>query len=202
MASKDKEELILDAARKVFVEKGPVNARMQDIADEADITPSLLHYYYRKRDDLYEAVVEQEIRRLIPKQAALLSSDRPLEEKLAEFARRLIDFHAANPHHAAFIAFESHYNERHLERLRDAFAHLDLEALQNELDARSHRGESVPGDARHLLMNILSLCIFPFIVSPIFRAIFEVDEDAYRQILEQRKEEVPTFIRMALRTCD
>ena len=43
---------ILAAAKKVFVSKGMAGARMQDIADEAGINNTLLHYYFRnKRND-------------------------------------------------------------------------------------------------------------------------------------------------------
>lgn len=201
MAAQDKETLILDAARKVFVEKGPVNARMQDIADEADITPSLLHYYFRKRDDLYEAVVEQEIRRLIPAQLELLTSDRPVADKLADFACGVIDFHASNPHHAAFVAFEAHYNDKHLQKMGEAFKHLDLSVMQRQLDERASDGEDIPTDARQLLMHVLSLCIFPFIAQPILQSIYDLDDEAYRSMMEKRKEEVPLLIELALRRC-
>jgi AcrR family transcriptional regulator len=198
MASQDKEELILDAARKVFIEKGPVEARMKDIADEADITPSLLHYYFRKRDDLYEAVIEQEIRRLIPKQLQILDRDAPLEERLHDFAVGVIDFHAENPHHAAFVAFEVHYNSRHLDRLQQAFSDLDLGSIQEELDRRSEAGEDAPRDARQLFVHILSLCIFPFIAQPIFRAIFDMAEEEYAEFMDERKKEVPLILNLAL----
>ena len=41
------EQVILEAAKKVFVRKGMAGARMQDIADEAGINKALLHYYFR-----------------------------------------------------------------------------------------------------------------------------------------------------------
>lgn len=46
------EQAILEAARKVFVEKGFDGARMQEIADEAGINKALLHYYYRSKEKL------------------------------------------------------------------------------------------------------------------------------------------------------
>ena len=44
------EEVILNAARKVFVKKGMYGARMQDIADEAGINKALLHYYFENKE--------------------------------------------------------------------------------------------------------------------------------------------------------
>ncbi|MFB6273851.1 MAG: TetR/AcrR family transcriptional regulator [Salinibacter sp.] len=71
MAPQDTEHLILDAARTVFVEKGP-NARMQDVADEADINQSLLHYYFRDRETLYRTVFGEELQRIMPAQTEVM----------------------------------------------------------------------------------------------------------------------------------
>ena len=56
---KQTEERIFDAATDVFTEKGMDGARMQDIANHAGINKSLLHYYYRSKDRLFDAVFEK-----------------------------------------------------------------------------------------------------------------------------------------------
>ena len=48
------EERILDAAYHTFVEKGYEGAKMRDIASRADINISMLHYYYRSKDNLFD----------------------------------------------------------------------------------------------------------------------------------------------------
>lgn len=52
------EEKILDAAIEIFVKEGFAGARMQQIADKARINKSLLHYYYRTKDKLFNTVFE------------------------------------------------------------------------------------------------------------------------------------------------
>ena len=52
------EKIILDAAKKVFLDKGFDGARMQQIADEARINKALLHYYFRSKDKLFDAIFE------------------------------------------------------------------------------------------------------------------------------------------------
>jgi AcrR family transcriptional regulator len=197
-ATRDTKDVILESARKVFVELGPARARMQDIAEEADITQSLLHYYFRKRDDLYRVVFERELKRFVPEQVGVLMSDRPLVEKLETFAREVIDFHAENPHLAAFVAFETHYNEEHRERLRNTFADLDLSVMQEQIDARSEAGDMEPIDAHHLLTNVLSMCLLPFVTAPIFRTMYGMDESTYDNFLDERKDHVPQFVERAL----
>ena len=50
------EQQILDAAKTVFQAKGMDGARMQEIADAAGINKAMLHYYYRSKEMLFEAV--------------------------------------------------------------------------------------------------------------------------------------------------
>jgi len=53
------EDKIFESATDVFLEKGMDGARMQVIADHAGINKSLLHYYYRTKDHLFNAVFEK-----------------------------------------------------------------------------------------------------------------------------------------------
>ncbi|MGM0377463.1 MAG: TetR/AcrR family transcriptional regulator [Bacteroidota bacterium] len=52
----DTEEQILKAARRLFENKGFYGARMQEIADEAGINKSLLHYYFRSKEGLFDQI--------------------------------------------------------------------------------------------------------------------------------------------------
>ncbi|MEZ5028147.1 MAG: helix-turn-helix domain-containing protein [Ferruginibacter sp.] len=63
MKKKDKntEQVILLAARKVFIEKGLAGSRMQDIANQAGHNKALLHYYFTSKNKLFDIVFEQEI---------------------------------------------------------------------------------------------------------------------------------------------
>ncbi|MFI8481855.1 TetR/AcrR family transcriptional regulator [Pseudomonas sp. NPDC078700] len=50
-------EKILFCAEKVFAEKGYGSTSMGDIAEEAGLPRSNLHYYFNTKDDLYQAVL-------------------------------------------------------------------------------------------------------------------------------------------------
>ncbi|MBD3321035.1 MAG: TetR family transcriptional regulator [Chitinivibrionales bacterium] len=58
------EQKILDAARAAFVAKGLAGARMQSVADSAGVNKALLHYYFRSKMNLYEAVLQDTMARL------------------------------------------------------------------------------------------------------------------------------------------
>jgi AcrR family transcriptional regulator len=55
---KQTEDKIFESATDVFINKGMDGARMQDIANHAGINKALLHYYFRTKDQLFNAVFE------------------------------------------------------------------------------------------------------------------------------------------------
>ena len=60
-------EKIIRVAHEVFLEKGLQGARMQEIADRAGINKALLHYYFRSKQSLFDAVFENVVKEVIPK---------------------------------------------------------------------------------------------------------------------------------------
>ena len=72
---KQTEEKIFEAATEVFEEKGMDGARMQDIANHAGINKSLLHYYFRTKDHLFNAVFEKLAGKMFRKFAPLFEKD-------------------------------------------------------------------------------------------------------------------------------
>ena len=72
------EQKIHEAAKTVFIRKGLEGARMQEIADEAGINKALLHYYFRTKDKLFEAVFADAFYKMVPNIIGSLKSDIPL----------------------------------------------------------------------------------------------------------------------------
>jgi AcrR family transcriptional regulator len=81
------EVLILDAARKVFLENGFDGATMQQIASEAGINKALLHYYFRGKDRLFEAVFIEAFAKMVPNLLKIFTSEIEFKEKI----RGLVD---------------------------------------------------------------------------------------------------------------
>ena len=94
MTENDKltEEKIFEAATDVFVDKGMDGARMQDIANHAGINKALLHYYYRTKDQLFNAVFEMIAKKIFKKFAPVFDENLTLEEKIRFFFKEHISF--------------------------------------------------------------------------------------------------------------
>lgn len=192
--SSNTEKLILKAARKVFTEKGREGTRMQEIADEAGINKALLHYYFRNKQRLFEAVFVEAFEKFLPRIYNDLESDKDFCEIMQSFISEYIDLIIENPYIPGFVLHELSQNpaniaqilEKHVTRLN-----LLVQKIQKEID----EGNIRPMDPRQIIVNLIGLCIFPFVARPIIqRVFFSGNETEYQQFLKDRKTEVYQFM--------
>src|SRR6056297_386387 len=196
MSEKDKttEEKILEAARRIFVEKGMAGARMQQIADEAGINKSLLHYYYRSKDKLFLAVFRMAIRDFIPSIKDIIFSDVSVYEKLDLFINEYMDVLLSKPFVPMFILQEI---QRDPERLFNVFLEAGIrpDYIMKEFKRSIETGTIREINPTHLIINVLSLCIFPIAARPMMQRMFyDNDPEAYQQFLNERKAVVSDFV--------
>lgn len=194
---KETEELIFEAARKVFQEYGYYGARMQDIADEAGINKSMLHYYFRSKDQLFQEVYQKEMGEFMPVIMELLNSDQPLNEKIENIIEAYYSHWHSNPKLIPFIIIEMNLNpERFKEFIQSK--HTFPTKFEEQLQQSIEKGEIMPIAPEQLLVSIVSLTIFPFIGQTMIASIFDFDESEYEQFMQDRKELLPTFILNAI----
>src|SRR5918992_2710556 len=99
----DTEQRILEAARVVFIRRGTAGARMQEIAAEAGVNQALLHYYFRSKERLAEAVFQQVAGRVLPTVLGLLGSKLPIEEKVEQVVEAYLDAFSRSPFLPGYI---------------------------------------------------------------------------------------------------
>lgn len=160
------EQLILEAAEQEFFAKGFGGARTAVIAEKAGVTHAMLHYYFRKKEYLFERIVAKNISLLAQTiTAAMGNSDLPIMERLKTGIAAHFDLIAANPQLPRFFLNEVLSRPEHYHILYEGIKEVSekLTALQKDVDKASGRGEIEHVDIRMLLISLLSLNIFPFI---------------------------------------
>lgn len=180
---------------------------MAEIAEEADVNQALLHYYFRSKAGLAEAVFQRAARELFPPVLRTLASDAPLEEKVSEVVRIELDTLQRNPFLPGYVLSElNHHPERvgqFVESMAgvqiDAIAPRVLQRLTAQIDEAVEAGELRPVAAEQFVINLLSLCIFPFAARPMLAAVMGMDDDAFGTMIERRKTELPEFFLRGLR---
>jgi AcrR family transcriptional regulator len=193
------EEKILQAAEQEFIEKGLAGARMQQIADTAGINKALLHYYYRSKDKLFEIVFKTAIQNfLIPKLIKILNSNNNLEDKIKQFVYQYIAVIQGNMHIPNFILYELSINPM---RIQNVFkeVNIDIEKFKEQLKQEISNKNIIEISAEELIINIISMCVFPFVAKPIITAVFYNNIEDYEKLIENRKTSVSNFIINAIK---
>jgi TetR/AcrR family transcriptional regulator len=193
------EQTILQAAKKIFIQKGMEGARMQEIADEAGMNKALLHYYFRSKDKLFEAIFNEAILKIVPNIMEMMKSDLPLFTKIEIFTGNYIDAFIENPFVPGFIMHElSRDPSRIVMMVKNAG--INPQPFFDQIKKESELGNIIPVDPHHLIVNMLAMCIFPFVATPILMSVlFQQDYAAYAKFIHQRKKEVPEFIINAIK---
>lgn len=196
---KNTENNILDAAKRVFLRKGLFGARMQEIADDAGINKSLLHYYYRSKQLLFEAVFKQAFGLMAPKINTILNSDLELEEKIKSLTHNYISFVIKHPYLPGFVIQELNSNPEFVTTLISEKNFPNITVFKKQVDELVTAGKIKPINPDQLFVNVLSLTIFPFIASPLLKGFTRLGNEAYEKLLEERKTEVSDFIINAIK---
>jgi len=193
------EQRIMAAARKVFLTKGMAGARMQDIADEAGINKALLHYYFRNKDKLFGMVFREAMAGFIPWANNVFASGLPLFEKIETFTREYIGLLMDNPYIPLFVLNEiNRQPEKFIRKMWDGNQPTPG-ALIQQLESEIKKGLIKPIDPRQLIINMISMCIFPFVGKPMIQLVMKLNDAQFRQLMEQRKTEVAGFIIHSIR---
>lgn len=193
------EDQILKAAQIIFQTKGMDGARMQEIADKASINKAMLHYYYRSKQLLFEAVFNKAFSLLAPELNRILNDSSSIEEKIKNFTDNYISFMIKHPYLPGFIIQELNRNPKFIEKLESNVSFPDITKFKNQVKNEIENGTIIPISAEQLFINILSLNVFPFVASPLIKALVNVDDTTYQTILEARKEDVSNFLINAIR---
>jgi AcrR family transcriptional regulator len=196
---KGTEGKILAAAKAVFLRKGADGARMQEIADEAGINKALLHYYFRSKDKLFYAVFAEAFQEFFPKVALMMATPAPLSEKIPLFVESYVDLLLKNPHLPIFILHELARNPERILSLIGSHG-ISPTQLISQIHEEAELGLIRFYPPEQLLVNIISMIIFPFAGRPIVQGIiFANDEQAYDAFLRERADAVTRFISNALK---
>jgi len=198
---------ILDAAHAVFLRRGTAGARMQDIATEAGVNQALLHYYFRSKDRLSKAVFHRAAAQLLPRVIETMAADIPLEEKVTRVVRIEIDRLSQTPYLPGYIISELHHHPDRVRQLIAAVTGLTPEDVRPRVLSGLRRQLEAGVKARRLrritpeqfMVNLMSLCIFPFAARPLIMALLGLDATGFDRFIERRRDELAAFFLAALR---
>jgi AcrR family transcriptional regulator len=192
------EDRIVEAAKKVFIQKGMDGARMQQIADEAGINKALLHYYFRTKNKLFEKIFSLVFRDIFEVLEMAVLKELNFEQFLEQFITEYIKLLKRKPYIPQFVIHEINRNpERIVEQMKNT--RFDKQQLFNVIEQAAIDKQIRPIPPVHLVTNILALCLFPFVAKPIITGFaLDGDKEKYKTYIDERPEQVIAFVKNAI----
>ncbi|MDX1395393.1 MAG: TetR/AcrR family transcriptional regulator [Gemmatimonadota bacterium] len=197
------EKRIFDSALHVFARKGQDGARMQEIADHAQINRALLHYYFRSKSQLYEAVFEHGFNQFISGLTPSLKTEQRFEDTLRVFVHGYIDYIHRHQEMARLMLNECLCGgpvlASYLTRALGEPGTFPGMVMQDRLREAVEAGEIRPVDIEHTMLTIVSACLFPFVALPTVRIFHPEAEGDLERFVDERKRHIVDLLLEGLR---
>ncbi|HEY5826118.1 MAG TPA: TetR/AcrR family transcriptional regulator [Cyclobacteriaceae bacterium] len=188
------EQLIKKTAKKVFFQKGFLDATTQEIADEAGVNRALIHYYFRSREQLLDTLIEESVREKKEKMRAILTSSLTFREKIAQYIDVMIDRGIEYPYMENFLITEMARKPEQMKVLCAIDKIKSSDLIKKELEEEIANGSVAPVTSQHFMINLSSMCAYPVIAKPIFQMVHGMSDSDYKKFLLERKQVIYTSI--------
>jgi TetR/AcrR family transcriptional regulator len=182
---------IFRAAVAEFAEYGIDGARTDRIAREARVNKALLYYYFKDKDALYEAVLNQVFSGMREQVMPVLDSDLPPKQKLLEYVGRYFDYIAMNPQFPRVVQSEMmrmniHGSPRMLRIAREYFAPIYAKLAQTLREGAEKR-EFRAINPMDFVPSMVGIVIFYFSTATMMKSMLKLDPLSKNRIAERRK---------------
>ena len=182
------EKLIKETAKQVFFQKGFLKATTQEIADEAGVNRALIHYYFRSREQLLDTLLEEAVTEKKERMKVIFGSNDTFPNKIREYISMIIDRGITYPYLENFLISEiaSHPDKMKMSCFKDRVKSFDL--IKHDLEEEIRKGKIAPITPQNFMINLTSMCNYPFLAKSILQAIHGMTDAAFKKFVLDRKE--------------
>ncbi|KAA6324398.1 HTH-type transcriptional regulator EthR [termite gut metagenome] len=194
------EHTIIETAKQLFVAKGYEKTCMCDIAATAGINRTTLHYYFRTKERMFQAVFGSIVQTIVPTLKSIFDENIPLLAKMDKALDEYISIFISNPYLPKFVIGEI---QRDVNHLTDTARSLGFDTYLSEIMQNIYAGI----EQEHLnkisivlvFSTFYSQLIFPFLARDLIVALFyEDDKEFAEKFMQEWKVNVINQMRMLL----
>lgn len=185
---KSTEEKIKEVARGLFIEKGFKNTTIREIAQKAKVNLSLMNYYFRSKDKLFQQVLEEGLAEIAPVIKKVLEEDLPLEIKVKKYIDLYTELLLQKPDLPLFVLSEMRLDPHRFFKLSNFAAMYQSEVLKEQLKREVEKGNIKPITMEQFYLNLVALTVHPFIVFPVMTHIYQFDQQKFKDFVHERKQ--------------
>lgn len=185
MAQRDTgtEQLIKDTAKRIFFSEGKLHATTQDIADAAGVNRTLLNYYFRSRDILFEQVATEARLEMSAVLDKVFTAELEFKDKLQQLINVFMDEAMKFPYREVYVVTELNRTDKVVPEEKKT----RVKAFLKEISAEMEQGKIKKMDPRQFCMNLFSLMAYPLITNCLNKSIYNVNEAEYQKLMKDRK---------------
>jgi AcrR family transcriptional regulator len=181
----DTEALIKDTAKKIFFGEGRFNATTQEIADAAGVNRTLINYYFRSRDMLFQKVFEEAQEEEFRLTKIIVDSDLPLKEKVSRHLDIFFEQTKKYPYLEIYMVTQMNLGSCYKDK--EAMNTL-LDKFYLEIGLEMDKGNINKMRPEQFVLNFASLTSFPVSMRPLFQETMGFTKEQYDKLLEERKD--------------
>ena len=193
-------EKIIEAAREIFTQKGLAGARMKEIAEKAEINQALLHYHFKTKRALFDVVFQRQAFKMFGVIRSVVFSDKEPLEKIDDLVAGEHEAMKDFPTLPLFVLYESMQNPDLItEFTKDKPVPMMVQKFMGAFQAAIDEGKLRDVDPRHIMVNTMSMILYPMIARPLLKIMLNLDDAGFDEFIEERSSLVAEFVRAALK---
>lgn len=168
-------DALLDAASELFARKGVDGVSLRRLADEAGVTPAMVHYYFGSKQGLYQAMLARALTRVVDRVSAATNAG----DELAQLLDVLFTTVAAEPWIPTLVVREvlsdrGQFRDQFVEGYASHMAMLVPSLIAKRTDAGTFRGDLDPVLS---FLSLIGMSLMPFVGRPVIERVLGIDYD-------------------------
>ncbi len=186
MAQRDSstEQHIKETAKRIFFSEGKLHATTQDIADAAGVNRTLLNYYFRSRDILFEQVATEARAEMSADLDTVFAAKLEFKDKVQQLINVFMDQAMKFPYREMYIVTELNRTEKSVPEEKKT----RLKGFLKEISAEMEKGQLKKMDPRQFCMNLFALMAYPLITNCINKSLYNIGDEEYLKLMKERKQ--------------
>jgi len=185
-----------------LLDKGFASTSTTEIAKEAGCNQALVHYYFRTKERLFEAVFAEKFQEFVTNILEISEGEASFEEKLRLKIESHYDMLRQNPKLPLLIAYELNTNPKRLDSMKEKLGDLPAKVFMNfqeQLDKEVALGNIRQVKIIDLIYSMLALNISIFIIGPIMKSFAGLTDEMYENLIANRRKENVDLLLVSLR---
>lgn len=197
--NKTTEQIIIESARQVFIEKGYGEANMSDIAQRAGINRPALHYYFRTKERMLEAVYTDIVRSFIPKVDQLFQDkDIPIFERVEKVVDVYYDILIEKPNLPMFGLREIHRDAHYMFEILVKVSDDQIRVIREILLAEMEQGRIKTLPIEFIIYSFYGLLFSPFTLHPMVKLVADIPDPLDKDYLTKWKSHIVSQMKALL----